>query len=54
MTKQEFREYCIELQKGMHGQVDPALCFFIRFTNHLTSDRCHGAIQSKAYPCIFY
>lgn len=37
MTYEEWEEYCIELQKGMYGQVDTALRFFIKFTGHLES-----------------
>ena len=54
MTEKEFIEYCIELQKGMYGQCDAALRFFIRFTKYLESDRCEGVVQCKSDPCIFY
>ena len=38
----------------MHGQVDAALCFFVKFVGHLKSDMCNGIIQSKANSCVFY
>ena len=53
LTEEEYRRVCIELQKGMYGQVDAALRFFIRFTKYLESDAC-DMVQSKADPCIFY
>jgi len=53
MTNEKREEYCIELQKGMYGQVDAALRFFITFTGHLESADCNMK-QSKANPCIFY
>ena len=54
MTIEEYCEYCIELQKGMYGQVDAALQFFMRFIKYLESEKCHGVIQSKADPFNFY
>ena len=53
LTEEEHGRVCIELQKGMYGQVDAALLFFRRFTKYLESESC-GMKQSKADPCIFY
>ena len=54
MSLKEFKTYCIELHKGMYGQVDAALRFFVKFVGYLESDKCNGIVQSKADPCVFY
>ena len=53
ITEQQYQECCIELGKGMYGNVDAALRFFIRFTQYLTSEKV-GLIQSKVDPCVFF
>ena len=53
ITEKQYQECCIELGKGMYGNVDAALRFFIRFTQYLTSEKV-GLIQSKVDPCVFF
>ena len=49
ITEEQYQECCIELGKGMYGNVDAALRFFIRFMQYLTSEKV-GLIQSKVNP----
>ena len=44
MTTEEYKGYCIELQKGMYGQVDAALRFFVCIVGDLESEKCHGVM----------
>ena len=53
ITEEEYQELCIELQKGMYGNVDAALRFFIELTDYLTSESV-GMEQSKVDPCVFF
>ena len=51
--EEQYQECCIELGKGMYGNVDAALRFSIRFMQYLTSEK-GGPIQSKVNPCVFF
>ena len=53
ISEEDYEKSCIELGKGMYGNVDAALKFFIELTELLVSDEV-GMTQSKADPCVFY
>jgi len=53
ISQEDYEKSCIELGKGMYGNVDAALKFFIELANLLTSDEV-GATQCKSDPCVFY
>ena len=53
ISEEDYEKSCIELGKGMYGNVDAALKFFIELTEILVSDAV-GMTQSKADPCVFY
>ena len=53
ISQEDYEKSCIELGKGMYGNVDAALKFFVELTILLTSDEV-GAEQCKSDPCVFY
>ena len=54
MSKEEYRNTCIELQGGMYRNVDAALLYFIRFTEYTTDKEGLDLQQSKCDPCLFF
>src|SRR5210317_2162293 len=52
VTQEEYDGQCIELMKGMYGNVDAALMFFQEYKGYLM--KAMKMKQSRADPCIFY
>jgi hypothetical protein len=52
ITKEEFKESCIELMRSMYGNIDAAIKFFKTYKKHLLM--VIGLIRSMADPCVFY
>ena len=44
---------CLEIKRGMYGLVQSSRIFWIRMTNHLTSDKV-GFAKSLSDQCLFY
>jgi hypothetical protein len=52
ISEEEAKDSCIELLKGMYGNVDAALMFFITYKNYLMEEL--KMKQCRCDPCIFY
>ena len=53
LTEKEVKDYCIQLNNSMYGNVDAALRWILLKTEYLTNEEV-GMIQSRADPCVFF